>query len=136
MNLNKSFIIGNLTRDPELRSMSSGGSVCSFAVATNRAWKDKQGQKQQDVQFHNVVVFGKLAETMSQYLTKGSLILVEGRIQTRSWDGKDGTKQYRTEIVAENIQFGPKSENSRPKKSEELSEITEDENIEVGDLPF
>jgi len=83
--------------------------VASFGMATNRVWKNQQGEKQENVQFHNIVVFGRQAEIVSQYLNKGSLILVEGRIQTRSWEGKDGVKQYRTEIVAERIQFGPKS---------------------------
>lgn len=109
MNLNKVFLVGNLTRDPELRNLPSGAAVASFGMATNRVWKNQQGEKQEDVQFHNIVVFGRQAEIVSQYLAKGSLILVEGRIQTRSWEGKDGVKQYRTEIVAERIQFGPKS---------------------------
>ena len=109
MNLNKVFILGNLTRDPELRSLPSGTAVTSFGVATNRIWKNQQGERQADVQFHNVVVFGRQAETVSQYLKKGSLVLVEGRVQTRSWDAKDGTKQSRTEIVAERVQFGPRS---------------------------
>lgn len=109
MNLNKVFLVGNLTRDPELRNLPSGSAVASLGMATNRVWKNQQGEKQEDVQFHNIVVFGRQAEIVSQYLAKGSLILVEGRIQTRSWEGKDGVKQYRTEIVAERIQFGPKS---------------------------
>ncbi len=108
MNLNKAFIIGNLTRDPELRSLPSGSNVASFGLATNRIWIDSSGQKQQDTQFHNVVTFGKQAETVSQYLKKGSMALIEGRIQTRSWEAQDGSKRYRTEIVAERIQFGPK----------------------------
>jgi len=108
MNLNKAFLIGNLTRDPELKTLPSGTSVASFGVATNRVWKNQQGERQEEVQFHNVVVFGKQAETTSQYLTKGSLVFVEGRIQTRSWEGQGGQKNYRTEIVAERIQFGPR----------------------------
>lgn len=108
MNLNKVFIIGNLTRDPELRTLPSGTPVASFGVATNRVWRNQQGQKQEEVQFHNVVVFGRQAETTSQYLTKGSLVCVEGRLQTRSWEGQGGTKNYRTEIIAERIQFGPR----------------------------
>lgn len=108
MYLNKAIVIGNLTRDPELRSLPSGVKVCSFAVATNRVWKDKNGAKQEDTQYHNVVVFGTQAENVGQYLHKGNSVLVEGRMQTRSWDGQDGKKQYRTEIVAERVQFGPK----------------------------
>ncbi len=109
MNLNKVFIIGNLTRDPELRTLPSGTAVASFGVATNRVWKNAQGARQEDVQFHNLVVFGRQAEIVSQYLTKGSMVYAEGRLQTRSWDAKDGSKQSRTEIVAERIQFGPRS---------------------------
>ncbi len=108
MYLNKAIIIGNLTRDPELRSLPSGVKVCSFAVATNRVWKDKTGAKQEDTQYHNVVVFGLQAETVAQYLRKGASALVEGRMQTRSWDSPDGKKQYRTEIVADRVQFGPR----------------------------
>ncbi|MBI4993437.1 single-stranded DNA-binding protein [Candidatus Wolfebacteria bacterium] len=108
MNLNKVFIIGNLTRDPELRSLPSGIPVASFGVATNRVWKNQQGQKQEDVQFHNIVVFGKQAELVNQYLGKGRMVFVEGRIQTRNWDAQDGAKKTRTEIIAERIQFGPR----------------------------
>jgi single-strand DNA-binding protein len=106
MYLNKAFVIGNLTRDPELRSLPSGIQVASFSVATNRVWKDKNGAKQESADYHNVVVFGRQAETVSQYMKKGSNILVEGRMQTRSWDGPDGQKKYRTEIVADRVQFG------------------------------
>lgn len=109
MYLNKAIIIGNLTRDPELRALPSGVKVCSFAVATNRVWKDKNGIKQEDTQYHNCVVFGTQAENVGQYLRKGSSVLIEGRLQTRSWDAQDGKKQYRTEIVADRVQFGPKS---------------------------
>jgi single-strand DNA-binding protein len=108
MYLNKAILIGNLTRDPELRALPSGAKVCSFGVATNRVWKDKNGQRQEDTQFHNVVVFGPQGENVNQYLRKGSSVLVEGRIQTRSWDAPDGKKQYRTEIVADRVQFGPR----------------------------
>lgn len=108
MFLNKVFIIGNLTRDPEVRKLPSGTSVTTLGVATNRFWTNKEGQRQQDTQFHNVVAFGRQAETVAQYLRKGSSLLVEGRLQTRSWDAPDGTKRYRTEIVADRIQFGPK----------------------------
>lgn len=107
MYLNKVLIYGNLTRDPEMRSTASGVQVTSFGVATNRVYKDKNGQKQEATEFHNVVVFGRQAETTSQYLKKGSSALVEGRLQTRSWD-QDGQKKYRTEIIAERIQFGPR----------------------------
>ena len=108
MYLNKALIYGNLTRDPELRSLPSGVQVCSFSLATNRRYKDRDGNWQEATDFHNIVVFGRQAETSAQYLKKGSGTFVEGRIQTRSWE-KDGQKQYRTEIVADRVQFGPRS---------------------------
>ncbi len=109
MYLNKAIVIGNLTRDPELRSLPSGIKVCTFSLATNRVWKDKNGARQESTDYHNVVVFGRQAETVAQYMKKGSSILVEGRMQTRSWDDKtSGEKKYRTEIVADKTQFGPK----------------------------
>ena len=108
MNLNKVFIIGNLTRDPELKTLPSGSSVANFGIATNRVWRNQQGEKQEEVQFHNIVVFGKQADTVSQYLKKGSSVLVEGRLQTRNWEAQDGTKRTKTEIVAERVQFGPR----------------------------
>jgi single-strand DNA-binding protein len=109
MYLNKALIIGNLTRDPEMRSLPSGIQVASFSVATNRVWKDKNGAKQESADFHNIVVFGRQADIVGQYLKKGSSVLVEGRMQTRSWDAQDGQKKYRTEIVADRVQFGPRS---------------------------
>lgn len=108
MNLNKIFIIGNLTRDPEKRSLPSGQAVVSFGVATNRFYKDQQGTRQQETEFHNVTAFGRLAEIICQYLQKGSSILVEGRIKTRNWQDASGVKHYRTEIIAESLQLGPK----------------------------
>lgn len=105
MYLNKAFIIGNLTRDPELKALPSGTKVASFGLATNRVFKDKEGARQETAEFHNIVVFGRTAELAAQYLKKGSQALVEGRIQTRSWE-QDGQKKYRTEIVAETVQFG------------------------------
>ena len=110
MYLNKTFIIGNLTRDPELKALPSGSKVCSFGMATNRVFKNKDGQRQDATEYHNIVVFGRQAETVAQYMKKGSSILVEGRMQTRSWDDKtSGEKKYRTEIVADRTQFGPKA---------------------------
>ncbi len=108
MYLNKALIFGNLTRDPERRALPSGAAVASFAVATNRTWKDKNGAKQEDVQYHNCVAFGVQADLINQYCKKGSPLFVEGRMQTRSWDAQDGTKKYRTEVVVENFQFGPR----------------------------
>ena len=110
MYLNKAIVIGNLTRDPEIRSLPSGIKVCSFSIATNRVWKDKNGAKQEAADYHNIIVFGRQAETVAQYMKKGSSILIEGRMQTRSWDDKtSGEKKYRTEIVADRTQFGPRS---------------------------
>jgi single-strand DNA-binding protein len=106
MYLNKAMIYGNLTRDPEVRALPNGTQVCSFSVATNRTYNDRDGKKQEQVEYHNVVAFARLAEIIGQYLKKGRPIYIEGRMQTRSWD-KDGVKQYRTEIVADNFQFGP-----------------------------
>ncbi len=108
MYLNKAMIIGNLTRDPEMKALPSGIKVCNFSVATNRVWFDKEKGKQENTDYHNVVVFGRTAETVAQYMKKGSSILVEGRMQTRSWDA-DGGKKYRTEIVADTVQFGPRA---------------------------
>ncbi|OGZ16159.1 MAG: single-stranded DNA-binding protein [Candidatus Lloydbacteria bacterium RIFOXYC12_FULL_46_25] len=109
MYINKALIYGNLTRDPEMRSLPNGTAVTQFSVATNRVFKDKNGARQESTDYHNVVVFGRQAETVSQYLRKGSGVFVEGRMQTRSWDDKDGTKKYRTEVIADRIQFGPKA---------------------------
>jgi single-strand DNA-binding protein len=107
MYLNKVFLYGNLTRDPELKALPGGSQVANFSLATNRTFKDKSGQKQESTEFHNVVAFGRTAEVIVQYCKKGRPIFVEGRITTRSWEGKeDGKKQYRTEIIVENFQFG------------------------------
>jgi len=144
MYFNKAVVIGNLTRDPELKTLPSGSSVATFSIATNRVYNNKEGVRQEDTQFHNVVVFGKQAETTAQYLKKGNMALVEGRMQTRSWDADDGTKRYRTEIVADRVQFGPKSGGSGQSSSskategkEELKtiEYPEDE-INPDDIPF
>lgn len=109
MYINKVMLFGNLTRDPELRALPSGGQVASFGLATNRVFKKADGSKQEATEFHNIVVFGRQAETSAQYLKKGSSVYIEGRIQSRSWDNKEGVKQYRTEIVAETVQFGPRA---------------------------
>lgn len=109
MYINKAIIYGNLTRDPELKSLPSGMKVATFSIATNRVYKDRDGNKQESTDYHNVVVFGRQAETTTQYLKKGSGVFVEGRMQTRSWDAQDGTKRYRTEVVADRVQFGPRT---------------------------
>ena len=147
MYLNKAIIIGNLTRDPELRSLPSGIKVCSFSVATNRVWKDKNGARQEAADYHNVVVFGRQAETVAQYMKKGSSILDEGRMQTRSWDDKEsGQKKYRTEIIADRTQFGPKGGSSgstpsqAPTKESAPAEVDTieypEEDINPEDIPF
>ncbi len=112
MYLNKVFLIGNLTRDPELKALPTGTKVASLSMATNRIWKDATGARKESVEYHNVVAFARQAETLAQYMKKGASLYVEGRIQTRSWDAADGTKKYRTEIVLENFQFGPKGGSS------------------------
>lgn len=111
--LNRAEIIGNVTRDIESRVTPNGQSVASFSVATNRRWKDKDGNNQEATEFHNVVAWGKLAELMSQYVHKGSKIYIQGRLQTRQWEGQDGGKRNRTEIVMEDFVFlTPKSADS------------------------
>lgn len=107
MYINKVIIFGNLTRDPELRALPTGMNVCNFSIATNRVFTDKAGKKQEQTDYHNIVVFGRQADTVNQYLKKGSSAFIEGHLQTRSWE-KDGAKQYRTEILAERVQFGPR----------------------------
>src|SRR3989339_261432 len=146
MYLNKALIVGNLTRDPEITTIPSGQKVCKFSVATNRVWKDKAGAKQESATFHNIVVWGKQAETSAQYLKKGQQVMIEGRIETRSWDDKaTGEKKYRTEIIADRVQFGPKSSgtgagtgNTSPKAPANNSDSIEypEEDINPEDIPF
>lgn len=145
MNLNKVFIAGRLTTDPELRTTPGGAHVISFSVATNRVWTDKNGGRKEETEFHNVVAWGRQAEVVSQFSKKGGLILVEGRLQTRSWEGKDGQTRKTTEIVAERIQLGPKAgtagtvknEDAGTAKKEDMPVIDLDsENINPEDLPF
>ncbi len=149
MNLNKAFILGNLTRDPELRQTPSGQAVCSFGVATNRFYNDSSGQKQKQAEFHNVVAWGRQAEVVNQYLKKGSLILVEGRLQTRNWQDQQGNKHYRTEVIAERIQLGPRmgggggdgeaQTEQRRTPQEDTTPIIElpgEEEIDVKEIPF
>jgi len=114
MYLNKAIVIGNLTRDPEMKSLPAGIKVTTFSVATNRVWKDATGAKKEAADYHNIVVFGRQAETSAQYLKRGQSVLVEGRMQTRSWDDPSGKKMYRTEIVAESVQFGAKAGTGAP----------------------
>lgn len=103
MSLNRAQLIGNVTRDPEMKQIPGGQTVTSFSVATNFVWTDSSGQRQEKVEFHNIVAWRKLAEIVGQYVKKGSKVYVEGKIQTRDWEGEDGVKRYRTEIVADNV---------------------------------
>lgn len=148
MYINKAFVYGNLTRDPEVRALPSGAQVASFSVATNRTYKDQNGQQQDAVEYHNIVMFGRQAEVAGQYLKKGRPVFIEGRLQTRSWE-KDGVKQYRTEIVADRFQFGPsggqggqggqQAQNSprdeQPSPSDDTIQYP-DEDINPEDIPF
>ncbi|MES2224736.1 MAG: single-stranded DNA-binding protein [Patescibacteria group bacterium] len=157
MYLNKVFLIGNLTRDPELKALPSGSKVASLSLATNRVWKDQAGARQEATEYHNLVSFGRQAENLAQYARKGSSLFVEGRIQTRSWDSQDGKKNYRTEVIIDNFQFGPKaggfdgnsaprpssssgiSDGEAPQKSApaDLDTIEyPDEEINLEDIPF
>lgn len=149
--LNRAQIIGNLTRDPETRALPSGQTVCSFAVATNRRWKDKDGNYKEDTQYHEITIWGKLGELAVQMLTKGKKVYVEGRLQTTSWEGTDGAKRSKTEIVAENfIPLSPKGEamasgmdmdstatdTQAPKKSSKDESKSAVEEINLDDIPF
>ena len=155
MNLNKVFLIGRLTRAPELRQTPAGQSVATFGMATNRTWLDQGGQKQEKVEFHNIVVWGRLAEICNQYLTKGQLVFIEGRMESRSWQDKahPEIKHYRTEIVAEGMQMGPRAGGAAgpmPDKNEmagnpqkpSIEEVTEtiqypgEEDIKPEDIQF
>lgn len=113
MYINKVILFGNLTRDPELKALPSGMNVVNFSIATNRVFRDREGKKQEQTEFHNIVVFGRQADTVAQYMKKGSSVFIEGRLQTRSWEDKtSGEKKYRTEVIADRVQFGPKSSGS------------------------
>lgn len=109
MNLNKVQVIGRLTRNPEVKKLDSGMSVASFSLAVNNVYKDKAGNKVENAEFVNVVVFGNQADNCGEWLKKGQECYVEGRLQTRSWDGEDGQKKYRTEVIADRVQFGSRA---------------------------
>lgn len=138
MHLNKVFILGNVVADPEARMTQSGMPVANFRVATNRVYRDKDGNKQEQAEFHNIVAWGRQAEIVREYLKRGRLIFVEGRLQTRSWESPDGQKRWRTEIIAEYIQLGPRggaggngtpaaqkaeAENENGKKTDDAADI-------------
>jgi len=136
MNLNKAFLIGRLVNDPEMRSTPQGQSVCSFSIATNRTWTNKAtNQKQEKAEFHNIVLWRKLAEIASQYLTKGSLVYIEGRIETRSWQDASGNKKYKTEIVGESMQLGPRSAGINKSASRDIDESPKDGKIKPEEIP-
>jgi len=137
------MIIGNLTRDPEVRTTNNGQQVASFGVATNHVWTDSSGQKQEKAEFHNIVAWGKLADICGQYLAKGRKVYIEGRLQTREWQGQDGAKRNRTEIVAENMIMldrgngaGPAMARQTAAAPAEAASAEGNEEIRVEDIPF
>jgi len=152
--LNRATILGNLTRDPEVKQTPSGQKVCTLGVATNRQWNDASGNKQEATEFHNVVAWARLAEICGQYLSKGRKVYIEGRLQTRDWEGQDGIKRYKTEIIAENIimldragapasgvpVFQSKSSAAfvppEPKVAQDDAPVNRDDEIRVEDIPF
>ena len=148
MNLNKAMIIGNVVRDPEMRTTSGGQNVTSFSVATNMVWKDAKGEKQEKPEFHNVVAWRRLAEITGEYLKKGSKVYIEGRLQTRSWDDPSGVKKYRTEIIVDNmIMLDNKGSQKRDEyPSADYSQVSEEsskekkeekiEEVKIEDIPF
>jgi single-strand DNA-binding protein len=141
MNLNKVFLIGRLTKDPEMKNLPSGKNLCQISIATDRFYTDKDGNKKQETEFHNVILFGRLAEIASQYLKKGSLVFIEGRLRTRNWEDESGNKKSRTEIIAERMQLGPKAapkEELPPieEEKEEIPIVEEEEEINIEDIPF
>lgn len=160
MNINKAILVGRLTRDPEVRTTATGQTVTSISLATNRFWKDKNGQKQDQTEFHNVVLWGKLGEIAGQYLTKGQEAYIEGRLTTRKYTGKDGIEKRTTEIVAENMQLGSRAgqgggqsagtynkptaaptqiQNPQAPATEEIPTINldeEEDEVRIEDVPF
>ncbi len=123
MNVNKAILVGNITRDPELKALPSGQSVTTFSLATNKTYTDKDGNKQSSTEYHNIVAWGKTAENIATWMKKGSQIYIEGELKTRTWDDKDsGKKMYRTEIHASNVQFGSKPKDGSGNSSQEVDE--------------
>jgi single-strand DNA-binding protein len=154
MNVNKVFLVGRLTRDPEIRTTPSGQTVASIGLATGRTWTDKQGQKQEKTEFHNVVMWGRTAEVAGQYLVKGQEIFVEGRLESRRYTGKDGVERRITDVIVENFQFGAKpqgasrgnysapaskSDESQASKGDQIPTINLDDEqgeVRIEDVPF
>lgn len=137
MNINQATIIGRLTRDPELKALTGGQTIASLSIATNRVYNDRDGKRQEDTDYHNVIAFGKTAENIGRYMLKGQMIMVQGRMSTRSWD-KDGVKHYRTEVVADHVQFGPKGEQAAAASKDTSPRIPDypEEEINPEDIPF
>lgn len=147
LNLNRAMVLGNITRDIEVRNTPNGQAVANFAVATNRRWSDSDGNQKEAVEYHEIVAWGKLAEIANQYAKKGSKVYIEGRLQTRTWEGQDGVKRQRTEIIAENlILLSPKGEGAsypaedkteeKEDKKESKEEKSSDDEINLDDIPF
>ena len=135
MNLNKAILIGRITKDPEVKTTPGGISVARISMATNRVYKNKQGEKQEQSQFHNCVVFGRTAEIIGQFATKGQEVAIEGRIETRSYDKKDGSRGYITEIIVENFQMGSKPGGVKKEEKAEDIPVIED-GVDIKDIPF
>lgn len=145
--LNMVFLMGNLTRDPELRYTPNGQAVANFAVATNRSWKDSDGEIKEAVEFTDVVVWGKAAENTANYLKKGRKVHIIGRLQTRNWEAQDGSKRYKTEVIANDVTFlGGKSDNTNegvdsfPEDDGDQTKKTKNEKVseevDIDDIPF
>lgn len=140
MNLNKVFLIGRMTKDPELKTTQSGMSVVNITIATNRIWKSKDGKKNEDTQFHNCVAFGRTAEVINQYIVKGQEILVEGRVETKAYEKRDGSKAYSTNIMIDSMQMGARPQGAKqatkPIEDEDIPVIEDGEGIDIKDIPF
>jgi len=140
MNVNKAIVMGNLTRDPETRTLPSGQTVTSFSLATNRFWTDKEsGEKKKQAEYHNIIAWGRLGEISQQFLKKGSLVYIEGRLQTKNWQDPQGNKRTRTEIVAEMLQLGPRPGGAgveTPEQEKPNKEAPVSDEINVEEIPF
>lgn len=138
--INKAILVGRLGKDPEIRYTPDGAMVTSFSVATDEVWKDKSGEKVQKTEWHRIVTFSKLAEICGKYLAKGKLVFIEGRIQTRSWDDKEGKKHYTTEIIANNMKMldpkGAGKGDETPAAYDSAPQFPEGETMPADDVPF
>ncbi len=147
MNVNKAILVGRVARDPEVKSTPSGQTVCSFSLATNKEWKGKDGEKQSKTEWHNLVFWGKLAEIVGQYVTKGQELYVEGRIEYREWEDKEGVKRKNTDIIVEQMQMGSKAnaqgttrsaQPTAPEPAEQIPtiDLDDDNEVRIEDVPF